>query len=427
MGTTASRFERIQNYSLFALAFFPLTDFVLRELPGKLALLGAVWDKLILIFLAAWAVKAYLEGTRIEQEPYHKILKLFLALGVVYVFINLSDFSIGFEGFRAVYLYSLYAFILPLVVKQETAMKLIRASLYCLLLISLYGIYQFIVKTHIPSNWVDAAETVRTRVFTVFGSPNIMGSYTVLMFPIAAGMALTVRSTKGRFFYAFIAAITAASLAFTYTRGAWMALLVALLVVSALLDKRLLILILVACGAAMLLHPIRQRVTELFTPLYWMKASSDGRIYRWLTTYDIIRENPLFGHGLGHYGGAVAARHYDTIYVDNYYAKTMAEMGLLGLGMMLTLFVTLLRNLYSRIFKPLRSRSYWPLLIGMYTGVLGVLVHNAVENVFEVPAMNFLFWFFVSMIVILTRSVYADHSNNTSNTPAKIDKGGESV
>ncbi|MFC4769484.1 O-antigen ligase family protein [Effusibacillus consociatus] len=394
------KIERLKYWSLVALAFFPIVDFLLRKVP----FLGSVWDDLILVGLAALALGRYLAGDRFEQLPYHRILTGFILLGIAYLAIGLSTFTIDLEGFRAIYTYSFYAFILPFLIDKDLAGKLIRYSLYAGLIIGLHGVYQYITKAPMPPGWVDATETVRTRAYSIFGSPNIMGSYMIMMFPMAAGMAWASRSTKERLFFGFVAFITLAALLFTFTRGAWLALFVALTVTAALFNRRLLILILIGAVAALLIPQIQDRIFNLFDPLYWQKAARDGRIARWLTAYDAMRYNPFFGAGMGHFGGAVAARHFDIRYVDNYYMKTLAEMGLLGLSVMLALFGTVIRNLYTRIFKPLQARQEWPLLLGMFTSVLAVLVQNAVENVFEVPAMNFLFWFIVSLTVILTGS-----------------------
>ncbi|BCJ87755.1 O-antigen ligase family protein [Effusibacillus dendaii] len=388
-------------WALISLACFPIVDYVLRLLP----IVGSIWDKLILLGLALIAVYRFVAGDRFERLPYHRVMIAFLALGAAYVAIDLPFFAADFEGFRAVYWYMLFVFVLPFVVRErETALQLVRFSLYAGLLISLHGIYQYIVKTPIPPNWIDAGESLRTRAFSLFGSPNIMGSYMILLFPTAVGMAWSASSWRQRILFGGIALAAMMALLFTFTRGAWLALFVALVITAALIDRRLLILILVAAVAAFFIPKIHTRVTQLFDPLYWMKAAKDGRVYRWLLAYDVVRNNPFFGTGLGHFGGAVAARRFNAMYVDNYYAKTIGEMGLVGLFAMLALFWTVMQNLYKRIFKPLRSRPNWPLLAGMFAGLLALLVQNAVENVFEVPAMNFLFWFYVSLLVILTRT-----------------------
>ncbi|HEU4964774.1 MAG TPA: O-antigen ligase family protein [Bacilli bacterium] len=397
--------DKFRVWALFALAFFPLVDYLLRQLP-LIGFVGSIWDKALFLGLLVLALGRFFAGVQIEQLSFHKWLKAFIALGVAYLVMHISTFAVDFEGFRAIYWYSFYAFILPFVVDEKLAPRLVHASVLAGFVIAIHGVYQYILPVPIPPNWTDAAEHVRTRVFSVFGSPNIMGAYMNLIFATAAGMSWgAFRNKHGKlgWFFLLIALTALASLLFTNTRGAWLALFGALVVTSVLFDRRMLIAIVVVGVVAMFVPQIQSRFEQLFSTLYWTKALKDGRLYRWMTTYDVIRHNPLFGFGMGHFGGAVAARNYGTMYVDNYYAKTMAELGLIGLSMMLTLFVTIMKNLYTRFFKSIRTRQDGPLLLGMYTGLLAVLIQNAVENVFEVPAMNFLFWFFVSLIVIMTR------------------------
>jgi hypothetical protein len=44
-------------------------------------------------------------------------------------------------------------------------------------LVALHGIYQYIIDVDVPSSWTSVTEMgVRTRVFSILNSPNIMGS-----------------------------------------------------------------------------------------------------------------------------------------------------------------------------------------------------------------------------------------------------------
>ena len=42
--------------------------------------------------------------------------------------------------------------------------------------------------------------------------------------------------------------------------------------------------------------------------------------------------------------------------------------------------------------------------MGVLTGLLGILAHNAVENIFEVPMMATYFWFFLGLLVALPKT-----------------------
>ena len=185
---------------------------------------------------------------------------------------------------------------------------------------------------------------------------------------------------------------------------------IALLVVGALIDKRVFFGFLIAAVILFFVPQVHARVIQLFGPLYWKKAAENGRIARALATFDIMRNNPLFGLGLGHYGGAVAARHFNAAYSDNYYAKTLAETGLLGLISFIAFLAKVVRELHRMIWKVngwMRGRY---VEAGMFTAVFAVILHNAVENIFEVPAMNFLFWLTVSLLFIIGRKDKAEQT-----------------
>ena len=86
--------------------------------------------------------------------------------------------------------------------------------------------------------------------------------------------------------------------------------------------------------------------------------------------------------------------------MDNYYLKTLTEMGLLGL---ISYVWLLLRNLLwscRSIFKT-RKNKLSILGCGIVAGQLGVLSHSFFENIFEVPYMNAYFWGFSAAVLYL--------------------------
>ena len=196
--------------------------------------------------------------------------------------------------------------------------------------------------------------------------------------------------------------ILAICLLATLSSGAWLAFAAAILFFAILIDKRALIAVLIAgILVATLVPQVTERITYLFSPTYMEKSAEDGRIARWGGALDQARNEPFFGRGLGHYGGAVAQRQLGVTYVDNYYAKTLAEGGLVGLTLFLWLLPALLWKAYQHIRRlgDQEPRLRW-IMRGLLTGLVAVLLHNGVENIFEVPFMQYLFlvigWFPVS-------------------------------
>ena len=110
----------------------------------------------------------------------------------------------------------------------------------------------------------------------------------------------------------------------------------------------------------------------------------------------------MLGFGLGRFGGAVAMQNkvieetkdFSYFYMDNYYLKTLVEMGYLGLAF----FILLLFGLVLWSLRSIGRTGYTKgdrtrvLAVSMFAGMCGVLVHCYFENIFEVPYMMAYFW-----------------------------------
>ena len=109
-----------------------------------------------------------------------------------------------------------------------------------------------------------------------------------------------------------------------------------------------------------------------------------------------------FGLGFGIYGGAVAVqnpiRNYEYMYVDNYYVKTLAENGIVGLSCLLTSLSGLLYQGGRTIAKTAKT-PYKPLCTGMLAGLVGILVQSLFESMWEEPYMMALFFIVAAMMI----------------------------
>ncbi len=388
-------FNRFSWLSL--LLFFPILDYMLRNIL-PIPVISSLWDEAVLIILLLICGWRIIETNR--KLPDLKVpLLAFLVLGLAFWVSDMKNFFINIEGFRAVYQY-MVAFLIGFYFlhDRDEVLKVLRMLLIVATLVALYGLLQVILRVETPSTWVDASENITTRAFSIVQSPNILGSYMALMSPIALGYALT-KQGKARMFWILVGLMMISVLFFTYSRGAWLAFAGAIGFVSLLFNRKLLIVLLVASIlAALFVPPVTSRISNLFSDEYIEKSSQDGRIGRWLGAYDMMRVSPAYGLGLGHYGGAVGDRHFGTIYVDSYYFKTLAEMGLVGLGLYFWLMGSIIKNGYS-IWRRQKDRSSFYLYLGVFAGVIAVILHNAVENIFEVPFMNTYFWLLVGMML----------------------------
>lgn len=398
---------------LYLLLLFPIIDHTLRRV-FPIPIVSSLWDEGLMLLLVVIALWRWLETNR-KLPSLTKPLLAFIVLGLAYFVFQMSHVGINIEGFRAVYQYMIALVIgFYLLHSLQDAERVIRVLAVVAALIGLHGVYQFVIGVEVPASWLDSSETMRTRAFSIVQSPNILGSYMVLMAPVAVGLSLVTKGWQ-RWLWIGMALVMLAALVFTGSRGAWFAFAGAVGLFSLFVSRKLFVVLLVCAVLAGVFVPqVNSRLESLFSANYIEKSSNDGRIARWLNAYDHMRHEPVFGLGLGKYGGAVGDRHFGTTYVDSYYFKTLAEVGLIGLGLYLWLMVVLLRNGYN-VWIRFKGRREFLLYAGVLAGLLGVILHNGVENIFEVPFMNTYFWLLTGILLSLPYLV--DPKEGTSHEP----------
>lgn len=377
---------------LSLMMLYPGIDYLLRSvLP--VPVLGSLWDELTLVTLLAVLGLKLMFNPPERSTGITRVMGLVMAAGLALLVLNLTDLKINIEGYRAMFQYMLVFFTaFYLIHKNEDAKLLLTVAVILGTVLAVHGIWQYIVGVPMPGRWVDAGEAVRTRAFSIINSPNALAGQMAFLAPIALGLAASEKTWPKRLLWLAAAGLLVLCLLFTGTRGAWLAFAFALAVIGVIFDRRLLAAGFVAAVLIVLFVPaVSNRISYLFTPEYMSKSAASGRIKRWLDAYDQMTLEPLFGTGLGHYGGAVADRAFGIPSVDNYYMKTLAETGLVGLGLFLWLMATVLHQGY-RAWQALADPRWRYAAAGIFTGLLAVLFHSGVENIFEIPYLSTYFW-----------------------------------
>jgi O-antigen ligase len=395
-GTIVTVMGRASDWFLSALMFFPIVDYGLRL--GALYPIGAIWDKVALASLAAVALWRYRQGFRPPWFPWQSYAVWFIALILALTAAGLAEPKYALAGAGYYFYYMLFAFLFPFVVDPEEVPRLLHLMATCAVLIALDAIYQYVIKVPIPASWTDLSGHVLTRVFSVLRSPNELGSYMALMAPLLCGMGIAERTRLRRTWYLAGAALCVVALALTFTRGAWVGLAVALMLMAVIYERRFLVPLVCMVAGAYFIPSLHQRVQALFTSVYWIKSSDSGRVAKWLSAFDHMLTNPLFGVGIGKYGGAIATKYHLSTYSDSFYAKTLGETGVVGLILFLALHLRLLMDLAQSVRRAFGRERY--LFLGGITGLLAVLIHNSMENVFEYAPMAISYYSVAILLLI---------------------------
>lgn len=402
--------RNITSILLSCAAFYAIIDYVLRDVL-HLSAISSVWDEGLILLCLFWAVCQPMTGAKPRKSRTNAVdlfLAFYMLLGLILLlFTSDAHLSVNITGYRASMQYILLFFVIIRLIRSEAdLMRMYRQMIAIATVLALHGIYQFIVGTEIPSHWTDMAEgAVRTRVFSIFSNPNIMGAYMILFAPMTIGMAYAQKDARGKLFYWFCGVCMCIACLFTMSRGAWLALAVSAAVFCLIVDRKLLGLLVMGGLLSCFLPFVQSRIGYLFTDEFAASNAIGGRGMRWdkafgyLTTYD----SWTLGLGYGMFGGAVSMQNQinpnlQYMYVDNYYVKTLAENGIVGLSGLLTALSGLL---WGGLRSCARTHRHRPLCAGMLAALIGVLVQSFFESLWEEPYLMALFFILSAMMIYL--------------------------
>ncbi|MCX7615687.1 MAG: hypothetical protein N2Z65_08035, partial [Clostridiales bacterium] len=268
----------------FTLSVFE--DYFFRNIV-KISFVASIWDEFIILAAFGYLVcrRASSSLPKISRvTPVDGYLLLFFGVGFFLMCVISPYPYIAFAGYRAVVEYMVWFFLMIRLVDNDgDFMTFFYTIIFLSLGMALHGIYQYIIAVPIPSGWVSHTEAgVRTRVFSIIGSPNILGSFFVLTAPMTASLAYYYKDIRIKIAAWCAVFLMCLSLLFTFSRGAWIGMAIAVFIFALFIDRRLIALMAAGASGALLLVPsIANRITYLFTADYVTASMTGGRMVRW--------------------------------------------------------------------------------------------------------------------------------------------------
>lgn len=395
------------GFLLFLFSSYAIMDYLLRDVL-QLAAIASVWDELLMLFAFVWVIHRRVDTRRPLSSTANGIglwIAFYLTVGVLLLMTVRPAPTVNFTGFRASMEYLAVFYLVTHLIRDERDFREMYLTMVIIAtVLALHGIWQFIIGVPIPASWTDAAEgAVRTRVYSIFSNPNIMGAYMILFAPMTIGLAYACERPSQKVLFWLCGLAMCAGCLFTMSRGAWLALAAAAVLFALLIDRRLLALMLVCGAVACTLPFVRSRIGYLFTPQFADSNARGGRAKRWATAIGYLKAtDPVFGMGYGMYGGAVAVQNpvlpwVEYMYVDNYYVKILTENGIVGVTAFGMMLLGLVGNGLRACVRTAKTR-WSPLCAGMLCGLIGVLIHSVFESIWEEPYMMALFFAVAAML-----------------------------
>ena len=246
---------------------------------------------------------------------------------------------------------------------------------------------------------------------------NHLGAFVAEYGALLLGLFLCDDDKKRRWLYLATVLFSIHPLFFSYSRGAYIAAVAAMVFFGIVKSRKLLALaaVLFISWQTILPVTVAERIAMTESPGGRLEASAAHRIELWEDAKAMFQENPIFGVGFGGFGLSVPP---DETLTDthNFYMKMLSEQGLIGI----TLFVMLLLRAFRSGWQLYRMAPT-PFYKGLGLGFLGCIVACSVANIFGdrwsyfvLGGYLFVFWGLVDRAILISKAAAETPNSNLS-------------
>lgn len=369
------------------------------------------------VFLTALLILAtsflFLDKRRlrgITKLPLFKQVTVFWLLLVFY-----SIFSVTPRQSLAVtFLYGIFIifyFLCLIELKEKKKIYLLTiVFLTSVMFEALFGLYQnFISRPLVDPGWIDAKAfpQITVRVFGTLDNPNILAQYLTPAIIIGLALAMWRFKPATRLVFSGQTAIIACCLFFTWSRGGWLALLVALAVFFLFYNWRIFLLGSLLFCALFWFQP-EALAERLLSVTNLQETSVFYRIIIWQVALTMFRDFWFSGVG----PGTFAFRHlYDQFYLisgfhayhaHSFFLEMLVEIGFFGSLIFAWLLLSYFSESLKNIFGTPQNLTKI-VALASFAGMIGYLAHGLTENSWYNFKLVFLFWFFMALTVSSAR------------------------
>lgn len=358
----------------------------------------------IIYFLSIFPLYFLVVNVIETYDQIKKIIKVIFLGGFVIAFIGLVQFVMPFL-FSIDKVYSFWAINIVPVFSGFNYGSMILAYPSWLVNISGYTImraFSLFSDPHIFSFYLGLVLTVTVMMVWCFSNSmplRTMWSERAWFFTVLPGLTITI------FLICFMA------LLLSFSRGAYIAIILSFLIISFLLwqfvgDKKkaiclcLILLIFLIPGT-----PIAQRFYSSFN---MNEGSNMGRLEMWQKAGQVGLKNPLLGVGLGNYALSVDSK-YDycnPVTAHNFYLDLLSEMGIMSV----LIWIFMIIATVYQLFIQLKNSDYEKQII--IVGLMGSLIYFSIHSFFETAIYSPIISSLLMIILGLSTIIIYDAKNN---------------
>jgi O-antigen ligase len=438
IGFSASRWPRT---AIVVVVLSPILDryLIVGVLPEELSLVTHVFSEALLVVVGLVVAYGAWRAGRLGPALRHPVSVALVAFGLIAIVSSIAN-GVPIEVAATGVAFTVDAaacFFLPRMVGFSTRQSLIGLGMVggLVLLAALVAVAQALLSPNILGlSALHGRFGEVYRLASFLGDPNAFGAFLLMAAPFTLFAVTRLPNPRDRRIALAITFILVLALWLSFSRGAWIGLLVGTGLVALLLDRRALLIgavvTAVAFGTAVVMprdllisrspgtggsseEPERPNLID--STMGRLDTVGSGRDLRTLfiiNALPIIRDHPIVGVGPGRYGGAAADIFGTPVYeaygtdalfsnptqttVDNFWLHVLVEFGIAGFASLLAaaLFpgIAVLRAAWR-----VRRGATAVLLAGIAAATAGLAVNSVSTMLLEANSIAFSFWFLLGI------------------------------
>lgn len=284
--------------------------------------------------------------------------------------------------------------------------------------LSFIGISQYMLG-YAPFGWVDTDlfGGITARAVSLFNNPNILGVYLVLVLPMTLSLTLPKHNARIRTIGIIGSALIVVCTVFTYSRSAWLGMLVGAMVFACMVSPKGLLWLIPIAGAAIVgaicfPESFGARLLNFFT----LTDSANGyRIAVWNSSFNMLCDVFVGGIGKGEeafktaYVNFAGAGTQSAMHSHSLYMQLIIECGAVGLFTMLASVLSIISKCRSAAMKPLKNKELTDLSKAAIAGVVGLLAAGVFDYTWYNHRVFFIFW---ALLAIACSAVNSSEAEN---------------
>jgi len=329
------------------------------------------------------------------------------------------------QAFKDLITFSLYipVFFISARVLRSPRLRswMITVFLHTSLVVSVYGLRQWFFGAPQLATWVDPTSSLSktTRVYSYLGNPNLLAGYLIAAVILSCVAIFAWQSWLQKALAVTMTVVNGACLVLTFSRGGWIGLVAAILVLLGLLYywwsikmpvfwqiwSPLIIIgtvLSIFVLAIVFVEPVRERFFSIFADR--KDSSNNFRRNVWTAVFQMIDARPWTGIGPGHNAfnkvyPLYQVPGYSALSAYSIFLEVIVETGFIGLASFLWLLIVSFNTAalqLRRLRLMQRVDAFW--LIGAIAAMAGMLAHGLVDTVWYRPSVNTLWWLMVGLV-----------------------------